>query len=168
MNLFDSMPIPSSAALIENMWDGVLVLDRENRVIDINPALQDILEIAATKTIGSQVEDVFAAWPHLVEILQEIDSDSAEFVLEKKNTRNYFDIKISPIRSKSIEQSGSMVVFRDTSKRVEAEGTFRTGEQQYRRLVESSPISICVMVNGNYVYANPQHTNYLARKNLRN
>jgi len=64
LNLFDSIPIPSSAALIENMWDGVLVLDRENRVVDINPALQDILEIAATKTIGSQVEDVFAAWPH--------------------------------------------------------------------------------------------------------
>ena len=41
--LLDIVPVARDA-LVENMSDGILVLDAKNRVVDVNPAVQDLMQ----------------------------------------------------------------------------------------------------------------------------
>jgi PAS domain-containing protein len=58
--LFDIMPV-AREAILENMVDGILVLDDPNRVEDINPAAQTFLEVADSTAIGRHVAEVLPA-----------------------------------------------------------------------------------------------------------
>jgi len=54
-------------ALIENMNDGIVVLDTRNRFVDINPAAQRILNCPLSKAIGRPVHEVFSVEPEFTE-----------------------------------------------------------------------------------------------------
>ena len=62
--LLDIVPVARDA-LVENMSDGILVLDIKNRVVDINPAVQDMIQTRASSAIGKKAEELLAAWPEL-------------------------------------------------------------------------------------------------------
>lgn len=91
----------------------------------------------------------------MVDLLEERVSTNHEFVLINQNATNYYDIKKSPIQPQTTHRAGSLIVFRDTTERVEAERAVREGENRYQLLVESSPEAICVHVDGKYIYFNP-------------
>ena len=57
----DLIPVARSH-LIENMRDGVLVLDAQNRVVDINPAMESFLEKPPSFYLGKNAAEVFDGW----------------------------------------------------------------------------------------------------------
>src|ERR1043165_4132121 len=83
---FDASPLARGLP-IESMSDGVLVLDTQNRIMDINPAMQRLIGPAV---IGQQAETVFAPWPQLVERFLEIAEVQTEIIVDEK-TPEYFD-----------------------------------------------------------------------------
>jgi len=54
LRLFDVTPVARDA-VVESMSDGVLVLDAQGRVVDLNPAAQRVLGCTAAETIGQPV-----------------------------------------------------------------------------------------------------------------
>ena len=63
--LFSLIPVARDA-LVESMSDGVLVLDEQNRIVDINPAARQLIGSAAGSAIGQPIEVILAAWPNLI------------------------------------------------------------------------------------------------------
>jgi len=57
--LFSLIPVARDA-LVESMSDGVLVLDEQNRIVDINPAARQLIGSAAGSAIGQPVEVILA------------------------------------------------------------------------------------------------------------
>lgn len=63
--LGDSAPVTdlrdSLAGLVESIRDGVILLDRERRIVTVNPAGCDMLDAAAAHLIGRDIGDVLPA-----------------------------------------------------------------------------------------------------------
>lgn len=104
--------------IIENMSDGILILDNENLVVDINPAAQELLGMTSKQAIGESVETLLIKWPGLVERFLDVSSLQTTINIQQEERTEYFDIRISPVINKSGLQTGRAVTIRDVTERM--------------------------------------------------
>jgi diguanylate cyclase (GGDEF)-like protein/PAS domain S-box-containing protein len=133
--LLDILPVARSA-LIEIITDGVLVLDVNGRIIDINPAAEKILSLYGN--LHSQnIRNVFPQWNDLINrILTEKD-----FYFEvqgKKNPSVFYGVLVAPLKDQRGHESGKLVTFRDISEQkrsaVELEKMNQRLKQQVKKI----------------------------------
>lgn len=58
--------------VVESMSDGMIVLDMQAQVVDINPAAQQMIGVPASQVIGRKAAEVFGARPDLVEHYRDV------------------------------------------------------------------------------------------------
>ena len=112
--LFDIAPIAHDA-VFKSMADIALVLDQNNRIVDINPAGQQIIGHGAAEIIGQPVETALANWSDIVARYRgkiEINEDITLDNVAGPGQRN-FDLRITPITDGRGQVSGRLVVLRD-------------------------------------------------------
>jgi diguanylate cyclase (GGDEF)-like protein len=104
------------------MGDGVLVLDSQNRLVDINPAAEQVLGSPQKSRIGEPVETIVSAWPEIVQAFQDV-KDTNTVIPIGDPPQGYFDLRISPLYDKDRRFLGRLVVWHDitTLKRAQAE-----------------------------------------------
>lgn len=119
--LLDLAPIARDV-LIDNMSDGVLVLDAHNRVVDLNPAARRILGNPSIAPIGAPVGTVFSAWPDVVRMFHDVRETHTVLPLGAPPQR-FFDLRISPLYDRRHQFLGRLIVWRDITelKRVQHE-----------------------------------------------
>lgn len=122
LGLLDIVPI-ARHALVEQMSDGLIVLDSQERVVDINPSARSILELAADP-IGQTGARVFATWPHLGALLLQMRPASQELLLGGLPQRTA-EVFITPLYDQTGEFEGRLIVIRDITQRVEVERQLR-------------------------------------------
>ena len=110
-NLLDILPI-ARHVLIENMSDGVIVVDAQNRLVDINPAAEELLGASKRSRIGEPVETVLSIWSDVVEAFHEVRETQAVVPIGEP-PNSYFDLKISPLYDNHHRFLGRLVVWRD-------------------------------------------------------
>ena len=107
-HFLDIVPIARSV-LIENMSQGVIVLDRQKRVVDINPAAQKLIGVSAQSCIGQPVGFLFQKWPDVIKKFRGINQTHAEVVLDS----THFDVHISPLLDHRNQNVGRLIVWHD-------------------------------------------------------
>jgi diguanylate cyclase (GGDEF)-like protein len=119
--LLDILPV-ARHALIESMSDGLVVLDTQNRIVDINPVAQNALGPKNTSLIGQRSEVAFSAWPDLVQAFNHVKDVRAEVPLDDP-LQSYLDLKISSLYDRRSNFIGRLVVWRDITplKKAQAE-----------------------------------------------
>jgi diguanylate cyclase (GGDEF)-like protein/PAS domain S-box-containing protein len=113
--LFDLVPV-ARGVLIENMSDGVLVLDKQNRVVDINPVIQRLFGKSSKDAIGQAVTAILPFWA----VLPPRDRNAIELQTEVRASENparYFDLHVTPLRDHRKRYLGKLVILRDTTQR---------------------------------------------------
>ena len=110
--LLDIVPIARDAVL-EGMSDGVIVLDRQDRIVDINPAAEGMLGRPATEIIGKPVERTSSAWWDVVSRVPHHEAAQEEIAVVGRKGRKWHDLQISPLRNRT----GRLVVVRDITER---------------------------------------------------
>ncbi len=110
--LLDIVPI-ARHVLVENMQDGMLVLDDQHRILDINPAAQTLLGLTAAEAIGQRAERVFAHWPELVQRYSDVPETREELTLGDP-PRSY-DVQITPLSDSDGQLTGRLIVWHDIS-----------------------------------------------------
>ena len=150
--LFDLAPI-AREAILDSLSEGIIVLDAQHRIADINPAARRFLG-AATSPIGRPAEAVFARWPDLprrygdtFEIQEEVRTDD--------QPPRYLDLKISPLRDQRGRLSGRLITFRDITERKQAEVQLRL---QSIALESAANGVVITDRQGNIIWANPAFT----------
>ncbi len=118
--LFDLAPL-ARHALIENLDDGILVLDAQNLVVDINPVAQNILSTSTVDSIGQPITKVLKFWPGLAKRLHDNEDKRETEVRWGINPPRYFHLTISPIYGRQKQLAGRLVVLRDITKRHQTE-----------------------------------------------
>ena len=121
--LLDILPI-ARHVLIENMNDGVIVLDTRNCLVDINPAAQQVIGSRGTSKIGESVETVLSPWSEVVKAFYEVKEAHAEVAIGDL-PRNYLDLKISPLYDNHHRFIGRLVVWRDITLLKETQAELR-------------------------------------------
>jgi diguanylate cyclase (GGDEF)-like protein/PAS domain S-box-containing protein len=117
-HLFDLVPVARDT-LVERMSDAVLVLDAQNRIVDINPAAHQLLGTTSA-CIGKSAEQVLVKWPDLVALSRRSADTRTEMLLDQEEPR-YFDVRISPLRDHGGRFAGQLIGFRDITQRYLAE-----------------------------------------------
>ena len=117
--LLDVAPV-AKAAVFDSMLDGVIVLDGQDRVIDINPAGEKILEASRHEVVGRMSWEVFAAEPEIIEILCGRDLNR-EITLPCGGENLTYDLSLSTLRGRRNRTLGRLMVWRDISRRKELE-----------------------------------------------
>lgn len=119
----DLVPIARSR-LIEKMSDGVLVLDLQGRIVDINPAMRNFLEEDPSSFIGRNISETLQIWNentgHLLTGLE----TRTELRLPHRPSR-YLDLRVTPLYDDDQNLSGRLIIFRDVTDRKEVEKDLR-------------------------------------------
>jgi PAS domain S-box-containing protein len=153
--LFDLTPVARDL-LIENMDDGVIVLDRDNRVIDVNPAARHWLGVPGTP-IGLRGEIIFSRWPELVDRYKSAAQAQVEIRVDTlaEAEPSYFELSISPLRDPRGQLLGRLIVVHDMTLHKQTEIRLR----QLSVTVEQSPVAVVITdLAGLILYVNPKFT----------
>jgi len=126
--LFDLTPIARDV-LIENMEDGILVLDAENRVVDFNPGAQRILSATAKENLGQPITKVLKSWPGITKNLEDNDKVETEIRLDTDPPR-YIHLHISPLYGQHKQLAGRLLVFRDVTRRQQTEAELARNNEE--------------------------------------
>ncbi|MBN1889946.1 MAG: SpoIIE family protein phosphatase [Thermoflexales bacterium] len=118
--LLDVVPVARDT-LIDNMSDGMLVLDAHDRIVDINPAMQSILHASSAQVIGQPAAQVLGPWRDMVEHFQPKTDAQAEVVLGQGDELHHYDLGVSVLTNRHAQPSGWLIVMRDITTRVRAE-----------------------------------------------
>jgi PAS domain S-box-containing protein len=118
--LLDVVPVARDT-IIESMSDGVVVLDAEDRIVDLNPVAEGILTCVASEGIGRPAQQVLSRWPDLVERYRSLAKTRTEIAVGEGVVRRYFDLRVSPLRDRRRRLTGRLIVLRDVTARREME-----------------------------------------------
>jgi PAS domain S-box-containing protein len=122
-HFLDIVPIARDS-VIESMADGVIVLDEQNRVVDINAAGLRALGTTTRAVIGQPVAQVTARWPQLVARYRTAIDVNEEMVVDLGNQhQQYLNVQITPIYDHQKRVRGRLIVWHNITalKRTEAE-----------------------------------------------
>ncbi len=113
--LLDLVPIARDA-LIESMNDSVIVLDVQNRIVDINQTALQMIGKPGQWIIGEPAEEVLADISEIVDRFRDTLIARQEVVIGE-NPSLYFDLHISPLYDRKGRYSGRLIVARDITER---------------------------------------------------
>lgn len=119
----DLVPI-ARGHLIENMSDGVLVLNTQGRIVDINPAMETFLEAPPASFIGKNVSEALNIWNESTEHLMQGLETRTELRMPNKTSR-YLELRVTPLYDNDQRLSGRLIIFRDITDRKEVENDLR-------------------------------------------
>ena len=110
--LLDLVPV-AREAVVESLDDGVVVLDLNNRVADINPAaLRMSRHSHRDEVVGRSLDEVFAAWPEEVARFRDVPEAQVELTYGSPAPRHW-EMRIMPLRDQAGRTTGRVVLLRD-------------------------------------------------------
>jgi len=106
-------------AVVGGMRDGVIVLDSQDRVVDINPAAQRILCCSFSEAVGLPVARIMPGQVALLERHYGPEEDVHEEAAlgPPDPPTRYYDIALSSLRTRNGARSGRLISFRDITER---------------------------------------------------
>ncbi len=107
-------------ALIENIRDGVIVLDRSDRIIEINPIAQKIIK--STKFLG---KDIKSFWPRYSDYLIGHSATDRELTAGTSGNKKIYDVQVSPYSDYRGDHISTIVSLRDITERKKTEEKLR-------------------------------------------
>jgi PAS domain S-box-containing protein len=132
--LLDVVPIAHDE-LFARMADCVLVLDLENRILDLNPAARRLIG-APADVIGRSLVELLTPWPDFAALAPGLLADGGEDVIRCPEIERWLDVRTSELRDANGSATGRLVVLRDiTPLKAAEEERFasleRIGRQQH-------------------------------------
>jgi PAS domain S-box-containing protein len=150
--LLDLLPVARELVL-ESMDDGLLVLDRQNRILDLNLAANQLLNQGDRSLIGQKIDSVETS-PELLAFLKDNGIRQAEIAWHKHNQE--YEVRKSFLQSNLGDVNGQVLILQNITQRKALETALRRSEQKYRIVVERGNDGIMILQNQMIIYANPQ------------
>jgi PAS domain S-box-containing protein len=118
--LFNLKPI-ARKALIDSMSDGMVVLDEQDRIVDVNPAALAMIGLSGDAIIGQPAAQVLRPWQVVFESFQDARDLHTDIVVEQVGTLRNYDLRIWPLTDRRGRVTGRLVVWRDITERRQLE-----------------------------------------------
>ncbi|MEA1922221.1 MAG: diguanylate cyclase [Pseudomonadota bacterium] len=106
--------------VVEFIDDAVIALDRQLKIVDVNPAAQNLLSSSGKSMVGVLVQEFLPVSYDFGQLLADAENRQVEMDLTLAGGRQaIFDLRISKLRKPSREWVGILIVARDVSERVD-------------------------------------------------
>ena len=126
--LMDISPVARNS-VIEQMDDGMFVVDTLNRVVDINAAAQAVLRKPIDRIIGLPIEEVFDEWSHLVEQYRDVERANTQIRFSNGGQTHFYNLNISPLHDKQGRVTGRLVMLYNNTEQRMAEIALREAKE---------------------------------------
>jgi len=134
--LFDLVPI-ARTRVIEEMGTGIIVLDKKNRIIDINPSAKKIFNFDNKITlIGGKLSAISKELVDKISGEKEFGFVQTEFNITEKEKRKFFELFISPITDYRKEQVAWTLIINDITSLKKARDKINEQKQELAILEE--------------------------------
>ena len=137
LKLLDLMPV-ARETIIDRMSSGMVVLDTQNRIVDINPAAQRMVRTTRSQLIGQDALKLLPEWAGLIEGDQQDAMIQAEVNLAEGEEHCYYDSHLSTLLDRSGRPAGKLLYIMDITERKRIEA----GLEQARRRIEELTIEL--------------------------
>ncbi len=149
------------AATFENMFDAVILTDREGGIIDWNPA--------AERMFGYSREEVLGKAPSIIHIPENIPTLQGQILadvtergrwagevqfIRKDGARGVCEAAVVPIKNNQGIVIATVGVNRDITQRKHAENALRDREELFRKITDNVQDGIAVVEEGKITYLN--------------
>jgi PAS domain S-box-containing protein len=108
-------------AVLAQMRDGVLVLDAESRVVELNPAAQQILGSSERRAIGSPIRDLLPSYEQMREVPNAMEAGETEISLEMQAQTRYYAPAVSPLKDWRGLAVGRLLLLHDVTEQRRAQ-----------------------------------------------
>ena len=98
--------------IVENMADGVIVVNTMDRIIDVNQTLENVLGQSRRQIIGQPLAELLSPWPNLLTEYSKPTPINRVITIETTHGLRYLDIHISSIQNQG-QQLGRLIIWRD-------------------------------------------------------
>ena len=143
--------------VFEQIGDCVVVLDMQNRVVDLNPAAEHLAGYTVSKALGLPVEQIWANWPVQLVLSGPASSVFEEFTLMHAGERRTYSLHYHTITDRNNHSLNKVVVMINITERKRVEHELEESERRYRTLFESAVEGILIadITTKQFKYANP-------------
>jgi len=119
-HMFDVVPMVRDTVM-EKMADGIIVLDANNRVSDINEAAQKIFGFVRSKVVGREATEILRGYPELLRLAHGSGETQCEALFEN-TCATWYQSSISPLIDRRGFLLGHLLLLHDISeqKRIQA------------------------------------------------
>lgn len=131
--MFDLVPL-ARATVIETMDAGVLVLDLQNRILDINPALEKITGVATKLANGRSAADAFGAIPEFSDACKNRNVTHTEFQMIESAKTKIYEAILSPLTDSKGSLLGRLAMVYEITEKKKVQQRYLV---QQRRLAAS-------------------------------
>lgn len=132
--MFDLIPFAREVVL-EKMEDGVLICDRNQRIVDMNEAAERILGLQSSKTVGRNFNGVFEAWETIEDKVKEARGYEKQ-ILKAPLGLSYLDMRITPLTDNRGRNQGCVAVMRDITELKRTEERLREANEALNTRLE--------------------------------
>ena len=141
IRMFDLVPV-SRTLLVENLQDGVVVLDNRKQIVDINPAAIRLLD-GEKINVGTTISHEGAFWGIF-------DHPDQPLEIQRKNNEISHLLSIpTPLSDENGRPAGYMYVLRNMTEIRRVEKALNQSQERYRSLIEdvvdAATIGICIL-----------------------
>ncbi len=138
--VFEILPIAMDT-VVESIGDGVLVLDRQDRIVTLNPAARAMIGFSDEHIEGQPISAVLTRPRSILDYLDRPWAH-AELTLGDGEQRRIYDLRISPLYGRWEKLSGRLLLLRDVTEQVQAEEVLREEKMLMDALLDNATDSI--------------------------
>ncbi|MGQ9786422.1 MAG: histidine kinase N-terminal 7TM domain-containing protein [Anaerolineae bacterium] len=136
-HLFEIVPA-AYHAVVTNLPDGLVVLDTQERIVELNPAAEQLLHARTQSAIGEAISHYLPEWPTLQTHLR-CGADQSDVTIVLKNGTagqpgRYVNVRMTPVLDRHGRLRGHILLLRDVDHRVRLENALRQRTAQLSAL----------------------------------
>jgi PAS domain S-box-containing protein len=138
--MFDLVPL-ARATVIETMDAGVLVLDLQNRILDINPALEKITGVSAKLANGRNAADAFGAIPGFSNACTNRTVTHTEFQITEPDSTKIYEAMLSPLTGNKGSLLGRLATVYEITEKKKAQQRYLMQQRRLAALREKEQLA---------------------------
>ena len=129
--------------IIDKMSEGVIVLDRRDRIHNINSTALSMLGLSKRSAKRKSLNDIITIWPGIADTFRVPHDFETEVRINGDSPRT-LSVRTTNLKDKDGQSTGRMVVWRDITQYRRVESTLRDSEARFKALFQGAPDAIII------------------------
>ena len=121
LNLGSVIPVTKSA-ILENMKDGVIVLDKKNFILEISPIALKLIGSSNKNLTGKNIRDV---WPQCIEYIRGKDKKDQEKIIMDDTKKTFYGIDVNQNFNHYNQLNCTTIIIRDITEKEKSENILK-------------------------------------------